>query len=182
MAAMPLIRTGVKIVGRDRIKNFVAGQLATLIQGYVGAQAARALAPHVADAGLRLLSLEAAPEQLGAEALVDTLQEAVADVMSLPAEALEDPLRLEAEIGDALGAAAVRHLPPAVLRDDLPGHDPDGPGWVLLPRTGQRAPVPPQRPPLRRLPDQGPRRRDRAARRRDPGGAAPRRRRRRAGR
>ena len=137
MAAMPLIRTGVKIVGRDRIKNFVARQLATLIQGYVGAQAARALAPHVADAGLKLLSLESAPEQLGAEALVDTLQEAVADVMSLSAEALEDPLRLQAEVGDALAAAAVRHLPPAVLRDDLPGHDPDGPGWVSLPRTGK---------------------------------------------
>lgn len=137
MAAMPLIRTGVKIVGRDRIKNFVAGQLATLIQGYVGAQAARALAPHVAEAGLKLLSLEAAPEQLGAEALVDTLQEAVADVMSLPAEALDDPLRLQAEVGDALAAAAVRHLPASVLRDDLPGHDPDGLGWVSLPRAGK---------------------------------------------
>ncbi|CUR58432.1 hypothetical protein NOCA1140099 [metagenome] len=137
MAAMPLIRTGVKIIGRDRIKNFVAGQLATLIQGYVGPQAARALAPHVADAGLRLLSLEAAPEQLGAEALVDTLQEAMVDVMSLPAEALDDPLRLEAEVGDALGAAAVRNLPPSVLRDDLPGHDPDKPGWVAMPRAGK---------------------------------------------
>ncbi|WP_374456919.1 hypothetical protein [Nocardioides sp.] len=137
MAAMPLIRTGVRIVGRDRIKNFVAGQLATLIQGYVGPQAARALAPHVADAGLRLLSLEAASEQLGSEALVDTLQEAMVDVMSLPAEALEDPLRLEAEVGDALGAAAVRNLPPSVLRDDLPGHDPDKPGWVALPRAGR---------------------------------------------
>ncbi|KQV77379.1 hypothetical protein ASC64_00555 [Nocardioides sp. Root122] len=138
MAAMPLIRTGVRIIGRDRIKNFVAGQLATLIQGYVGPQAARALAPHVADAGLRLLSLEsAAPEQLGAEALVDTLQEAVVDVMSLPAEALDDPLRLEAEVGDALGAAAVRNLPPAVLRDDLPDHDPDRPGWVAMPRAGR---------------------------------------------
>jgi hypothetical protein len=136
MAAMPLIRTGVRIIGRDRIKNFVAGQLATLIQGYVGPQAARALAPHVADAGLKLLSLEAAPEQLGAEALVDTLQEALVDVMSLPAEALDDPLRLEAEVGDALGAAAVRNLPPAVLRDDLPGHDADKPGWVALPRAG----------------------------------------------
>ena len=137
MAAMPLIRTGVRIIGRDRIKNFVAGQLATLIQGYVGPQAARALAPHVADAGLKLLSLEAAPEQLGAEALVDTLQETLVDVMSLPAEALEDPLRLEAEVGDALGAAAVRNLPPAVLRDDLPGHDADKPGWVALPRAGR---------------------------------------------
>jgi len=137
MAAMPLIRTGVRVVGRDRIKRFVAGQLATLIQGYVGPQAARALAPHVAEAGLKLLSLETAPETLGSEALVETLEEAIADVASLPAEALEDPLRLQAEVGDALAAAAVRHLPASVLRDDLPGHDAAGPGWVSLPRTGR---------------------------------------------
>jgi len=140
MAALPLIRVGVKIIGRGRIKGFLAKQLATLIQGYVGPQAARALAPHVADAGLRLLSLEAeTSEQLGAEALVSTLEEAIAQVATLPAEALEDPLRLEAEIGDALAEAAVHHLPRELLREDLPGHesaDEAGP-WVPMPRAGR---------------------------------------------
>jgi hypothetical protein len=78
MAALPLIRAGIKIVGRERVKNFLATALATLIQGYVGPVAAKALAPHIAHTGLRLLSLEAgSSELLGAEALVDTLEETI---------------------------------------------------------------------------------------------------------
>ncbi|WP_165555622.1 hypothetical protein [Kribbella pittospori] len=137
MAAMPLIRTGVRIVGRDRIKNFLARQLAGLIQGYIGPEAAKALAPRIADAGLRLLSLEAeSPEQLGTEALVSTLEETVTQVLSLPPEALEEPLRFEAEIQEALASAAVHHLPQELLRDDLPGYETDagtGP-WISMPR------------------------------------------------
>ncbi|MFG1622535.1 hypothetical protein [Kribbella sp. NPDC049227] len=137
MAAMPLIRTGVRIVGRDRIKNFLARQLAGLIQGYIGPEAAKALAPRIADAGLRLLSLEAeSPEQLGTEALVSTLEETVTQVLSLPSEALEEPLRFEAEIQEALASAAVHHLPQELLRDDLPGYETDagtGP-WIAMPR------------------------------------------------
>jgi hypothetical protein len=140
MAAMPLIRTGIKIVGRDRIKRFLASQLATLIQGYVGRQAARALAPHIAGAGLRLLSLEAeSPEQLGAEALVSTLEEAITQMMASPAESLDDPLRLEAEAQEAFASAAVHYLPQELLRDDLNGYETDsdtGP-WIAMPRTAR---------------------------------------------
>ena len=86
MAALPLIRAGIKIVGRERVKNFLATALATLIQGYVGPVAAKALAPHIAHTGLRLLSLEAeSSELLGAEALVDTLEETITSVAQLPA-------------------------------------------------------------------------------------------------
>ena len=139
MAAMPLIRTGVKIVGRDRIKSFLAGQLATMIQGYVGPQAARALAPHIADTGLRLLSLEAeSSEQLGAEALVSTLEEAITQVMAMPAESLDDPLRLEAEVQEAL--ACRRGAPPA------PGTAARRPRRATTPRAapvrGWRCPAP----------------------------------------
>lgn len=141
MAVMPLIRTGVRIIGRDRVKKFLATQLATLIQGYVGPQAANALAPHVADSGLRLLSLESeSSEQLGAEALVSTLEEAITQVMSLPEEALDDPLRLEAEVQEALESAAVHHLPADLLREDLDGYETQGDTgpWVAMPR-GTRA-------------------------------------------
>ncbi len=73
MAAMKLIKLGVKVIGRKRVVDFIAKLLATLIQGMVGEQAARQLSGHVADAGLRLLGLEAertADGMLGAEALV----------------------------------------------------------------------------------------------------------------
>ncbi|WP_448004482.1 hypothetical protein [Agromyces bauzanensis] len=140
MAAMPLIRTGVKVVGRARIKDFLARLLATMIQGYVGPQAARALAPHIADTGLRLLSLEAeSSEELGSEALVSTLEEAITQVMAIPTESLDDPLRLEAEVQEALASAAVHYLPRELLRDDLEGYDTEGGTgpWVAMPRSGR---------------------------------------------
>jgi hypothetical protein len=138
MAALPLIRTGIRVAGlRDRIKRVLANGIATLIQTYVGPAAARTLAPHVAETGLRLLSLEhEAEEMLGAEGLVDTVEETIATVASLPEEALEDPALLRAELGEAFEAAAVRHLPAQVLLPDLPAQETtSGEGeWVLMPR------------------------------------------------
>jgi hypothetical protein len=139
MAALPLIRAGIKIVGRERVKNFLATALATLIQGYVGPVAAKALAPHIAHTGLRLLSLEAeSSEMLGAEALVDTLEETITSVAQLPASSLDDPLRLESETADAFSEAAGRLLPRQVLRPDLETFETEdqeaGEGWLLMPR------------------------------------------------
>jgi hypothetical protein len=137
MAAMPLIKAGIGVVGRERFKRVLASGIATLIQTHVGPAAARALAPHVAETGLRLLSLEhEADEALGAESLVDTVEETIATVASLPAEALDDPALLGAELGEAFEAAAVRHLPAAVLLPDLPARETtNGDGvWVLMPR------------------------------------------------
>ncbi len=136
MAAMPLVRTAVRFLGRGRIKGMIAGPLATFIAPFVGRQAARSLAPHIADAGMRLLRLEHEdPAQLGAEALVSTLEEAVRQVLSLPQQSLSSDLRLAAEVQEAFAEAAARYLPPQVLRSELTsGEAEDGAGWVLMPR------------------------------------------------
>ena len=137
MAAMPLIRAGLKIVGREKAVGFLAGHLATLIQPHIGPDAAKALAPRIADTGLRLLSLEAEiPARLGAEALVDTLEETIRTVLELPGASLEDPLRLESAADTALAEAAARLLPATALRPDLDTFESsDGEGqWILMPR------------------------------------------------
>lgn len=137
MAAMPLIRTGLKVIGRDKAVGFLAKHLATVIQPHIGPDAAKALAPRIADTGLRLLSLEAeSPERLGAEALVDTLEDTVRTVLELPAASLEDPLRLESAVDGALSEAAARLLPSTALRPDLDTFETtDGDGqWILMPR------------------------------------------------
>ncbi len=139
MAAMPLVRAGLKIVGRERVKTFLATALATLIQGYIGPVAARSLAPHIVDTGLRLLKLEAESAELaGAEALVDTLEATIATVAQLPESSLANPLRLESEVAEAFSDAAARLLPHEVLRPDLETFETDeaegeGAGWVLMP-------------------------------------------------
>jgi hypothetical protein len=139
MAAMPLVKLGVKVIGRQRIVGFIAKLLAKLIQPMVGAQVARPLSQHVADAGLRLLGLEAETrDTVGAEALVAATEDTIREVMSLPEASLEQELLLEAAVQEAFEEAAVRHFPARVLRTGLDGGD-EGEQergiWVPMPRT-----------------------------------------------
>jgi hypothetical protein len=139
MAAMKLIKLGVKVIGRKRVVSFVAKLLATLISGMIGPVAAKQLSGPVADAGLKLLGLEAegADGMLGAEALVATAEDTVREVLAMPAESLDNELLLEAAVQEAFLAAAVRHFPGQVLRPDLVEARGGGTGgiWVMFPRS-----------------------------------------------
>jgi hypothetical protein len=67
---MPLIKAAARVIGTGRIKRMLAEPLAAFIAPFVGSQAARALAPHIAGAGMKLLGLEREdPATLGTEAL-----------------------------------------------------------------------------------------------------------------
>jgi hypothetical protein len=142
MAAMPLIKLGMSVIGRQRIVDFVARLLANLIRPMVGSQIAQPLSQHVADAGLRLLGLEAeARDTVGAEALVAAAEDTIREVMSLPAASLENELLLEAAVQEAFEDAAVRHFPARVLRSGLDEAE-DEAGlaeargiWVPMPRV-----------------------------------------------
>jgi hypothetical protein len=140
MGAMKLVKLGVKVIGRKRVIEFLAKLLATLIKDMVGAPAAKQLSTHIADAGLRLLGLEAeraADGMLGAEALVATTEDTIREVLSLPPASLENELLLEAVVQEAFTAAAVRHFPAEVLRPDLVEAETDGERgfWMVFPRS-----------------------------------------------
>ncbi|NAZ87311.1 hypothetical protein GTR00_14585, partial [Kineococcus sp. T90] len=140
MAAMKVVKLGVRVIGRKRVVDLLAGLLATLVQGMVGPQAARQLSRHVADAGLRLLGLEAERGPgalLGTEALVATTEDTLREVLALPPASLGNELLLEAAVQQAFTAAAVRHVPAAALRADLAEAETDGEQgiWVMFPRN-----------------------------------------------
>ena len=144
MAAMKLIKLGVKVIGRQGVVGFIAKLLAKLIQGMVGEPAARTLSQHIADAGLRLLGLEAERRRdptLGAEALVAATEDTVREVLSMPAESLENELLLEAAVQEAFEAAAVRHFPAEVLRPELTEASEAEEGergiWIMFPRAAR---------------------------------------------
>jgi hypothetical protein len=144
LAARPAIRLGLKLIGRDKIVNFLADKIAGLIKGMVGADAARQLSPPLVDVGLSALGLEApsagqSESTLGGEALTSTVEETVNHVLELPAEAFEDTLRMEAEIQEAFAEAAARNIPAEHLRPDLPQLETAGEGgvWVLMPRVAR---------------------------------------------
>jgi hypothetical protein len=142
LAARPAIRFGLKLIGRDKVVNFLADKIAGLIKGMVGADAAKALSPPLVDVGLSALGLEApgaTESTLGGEALASTVEETVNHVLELPAEAFEDTLRMEAEIQEAFAEAAARNIPAEHLRPDLPQLETAGEGgvWVLMPRAAR---------------------------------------------
>jgi hypothetical protein len=142
LAARPAIRFGLKLIGRDKVVNFLADKIAGLIKGIVGRDAARLLSPPLVDVGLSALGLEApgaTESTLGGEALASTVEETVNHVLELPAEAFEDTLRMEAEIQEAFAEAAARNIPAEHLRPDLPQLESAGERgvWVLMPRAAR---------------------------------------------
>lgn len=143
MAALPLIRGGVKIVGRKRVVKFVAGLLARLIRPMVGRRLAKPLSMQIADKGLAMLRLEAESEvddgRLGAEALVASAEEAISEVFSLPDEWLENELLTELAVQEAFQTAATRHFPESVLRRDLVSEEAEAERgvWVMMPRSNR---------------------------------------------
>ena len=156
MAAQQAVKLGIKLIGRDKVVRFLGRAIASLIKGWVGEQAASAIGKPIAEAGLKLLGLEAPPlggagsgltgevpqgseAALGSEALASTVEETVREVLQLPAEAFEDPLRLEAEVQEAFAEAAARNIPRDHLRPDLPQLETAGEGgvWVLMPRAAR---------------------------------------------
>lgn len=140
LAILPIIKTGISLIGRKRVINFVAGLLARLIQPVVGRQLAKPLAVQIADKGLGLLNLEAeatASGRLGAEALVAAVEDTVGEVFSMSAEMLDSELVLEAAVQDSFDRAAARHIPGEFLRGELVDAETEASDgvWVLGPRA-----------------------------------------------
>lgn len=142
-AILPALKLGIKLAGRGRVVNFLKKPVAMLIRKFVGPKYTPMLARAMVDAGLRLLHLEASPEEANlaaAEAVASTVEETVRRVASLPEYVLENEALLEGFTIQAFEAAAAANLPP-VLPEQVYQRRPDlrestGPAgaWVLQPR------------------------------------------------
>jgi hypothetical protein len=142
LAARPLIKMALGIIGRDRIINFVADRIASLIQGLVGADPARQLARPLVDLGFKALGLEAPanPGLLAGEALTATVEGTMERLMELPSEAFTDELQLESALQSAFAEAAAAAVPDRFLRQDLPEREVAAGGsgvWILMPRPAR---------------------------------------------
>ena len=139
MAALPLVRTGIKLAGRRRVVSIVAKLIAKLIKPMVGPQLARPLSAQIADQGLALLKLEAesTSDRLGAEAMVATVEETIAEVFSGPDGWLDNELLTEMAVQEAFESAALQHFPGSVLRSELADQEQEDERgvWLMMPRT-----------------------------------------------
>jgi len=140
MAAMSLLKLGVKIIGRQRVVDFIAERIADLLKSMVGPEPAKQIARPIVDVGMKLIGLEVPPESetdVAGEALAATVESTARRALALPAAVQDDRLLLDAAVQQFFAEAAAAHLPGRLLRADLPERETDHETgvWVLMPRA-----------------------------------------------
>jgi hypothetical protein len=143
MAVLPIARTVIGIIGRQRVVNTLARFLAGFVGGYVPQPAATQLSRAIVDAGLRMLKLEtpgetqAAGPRLACETIAQTVEDTVRRVTELDESTFEEPAQLEAAVTEAFHQAAAENFPPQVIVPEL--HEaPLRATWVAMPAGRRR--------------------------------------------
>lgn len=139
-AVLPLLRMGIKIIGRPKVVKFLAKLLGRLIAPYVGARLTPPLSQAIVDAGLRLMTLETGEEETGepriaAEAFAGLLEDTLLAVSELDEGELDDEAIVEEVAIEGFHRAAGAHFPASVLARKgagLPGT------WIPMPRRRAR--------------------------------------------
>jgi hypothetical protein len=142
MAVLPIARTVIGVIGRQRVVNTLAKFLAGLVGQYVPREAATQLSRAIVDTGLRMLKLEAADEtqeqgpRLACETIAQTVEDTVRRVAELDEATFEQPVLLEAALTEAFHEAAAENFPPQLIVPEL--HEaPLRATWVAMP-SGRR--------------------------------------------
>lgn len=141
MALRPLIKTGISLIGRKKVINFLAGLLAQLVAKYVPKQVAQPLAASIIDAGMSAIGFETyemSKPDVGYEALVNTIQETIQNMGELDEADLNDHEALTMNLLEAFETAAANNFPSQYIREDLRTAK-DAGVWVLKPRNGGRS-------------------------------------------
>jgi hypothetical protein len=123
-AILPALRLGIRLVGRPKVVNFLAGFLAKLIGRWVGPELSRPLSQAVVDVGLRMIGLEQGPPgELESEAvpalLAATVEDTVRRLSEQPEHVLEDESLLPVAVNEAFEQAVAANFPPSLVRPDL---------------------------------------------------------------
>jgi hypothetical protein len=147
-ALLPILKLGVKVAGRGRVVGFLAKFLAKLIGKFVGPQHAPALSRAIVDAGLKLISLEATPQdeaRAAGEAVAATVEDTVRRVAALPEYVLDDQELLEAFALEAFEEAATANFP-QMLSEEVYTKRPDlreaksvRGTWVMMRPRGRKS-------------------------------------------
>lgn len=140
-AILPALKIGMKLIGRDKVVNFLANLLGKVIAKLIGPEAAPALSRAIVDTGLKMISLEVSPQdetRAAASSVAATVEETVRRVAALPDYVLDNQELLEGFALEAFEQAAAANLPP-ILSDAVYRQRPDllesrtPTAWVMLP-------------------------------------------------
>jgi hypothetical protein len=145
-AILPALKLGVKLIGRGKVVNFLAGLLGKVVGKLIGPEAAPALSRAIVDTGLKLISLEVSSQdeaRAAASSVAATVEETVRRVSNLPDYVLDDQELLEGFALEAFEQAAAANLPP-ILSDAVYRQRPDllesrsRTAWVMLPLRSRK--------------------------------------------
>jgi hypothetical protein len=140
-ALLPIARTAITIVGRDRVVGLLARPLAKFIGRYAAPEIAGKLSQAIVDAGLRMVTLEVPSgpdvQRLAPQTIASTVEDTVRRLAELDVPTLEQPALFEAAVTEAFHQAAAENFPPALLLPEL--HEATAGGtWVAMPLNGTR--------------------------------------------
>jgi hypothetical protein len=145
-AMLPALKLGLRLIGRQRVVNFLSPLLAKLIAKLIGPAAAPALSQAIVNSGLKLLNLEMSEAEqagLAGSAVAATVEETVGRIAALPDYVLDNQELLEGFALEAFEQAAAANLP-AVFSEATYRQRPHlleggvNAGWVLLPLSGRK--------------------------------------------
>ncbi len=145
-AILPALKLGIRIIGRQKVINFLSPLLAKLIGKLIGPEQAPALSKAIVDSGLKLLNLEISDQEkagLAASAVAATVEETVTRIASLPDHILDNQELLEGFALEAFEQAAASNLP-AVLSEATYRQRPElleagvSAAWLLMPFRGHK--------------------------------------------
>jgi hypothetical protein len=123
-AVLPALRLGIRLVGRPKVVNFLAGFVAKMIAQWVGPTLSQPLSQAIVDVGLRIIGLEQGPAgELEAEAVPATLAATVEDTVrrlsEQPEHVFEDEGLLQAAVSEAFEQAVAANFPATLVRANL---------------------------------------------------------------
>ncbi|HTE25242.1 hypothetical protein [Flavitalea sp.] len=136
MALQPVIKIALKLIGRQRVINFLAGLLAKLVGKYVPANVAKPLAASIIDVGMSAIGFETYEHgntDLAYEAIANTIEQTVQKMTSLDEAAFADSENLTMQTLEAFEEAAANNFPSQYIREELRPSK-EKAVWVAMPR------------------------------------------------
>lgn len=128
-ALLPVLRLGIKMIGRKRVVATVAGLVGRLLRPFTGPKMSAPLANAIVSTGMGLVGLEVTEEDkkdIAANSTASVVEDTVRRVVQMPAEILEDEFLLEAAVEDSFEAALMDNFPRMPQRPDLVNRELDG--------------------------------------------------------
>lgn len=136
LALQPVIKIALTLIGRQKVINFLAGILAKLVGKYVPENIAKPLAASIIDVGMSAIGFEVhetGKADLAYEAITNTIEETVQNMISLNESSLNDTEDISMQLLEAFEKAAANNFPSQYIKESLRPTKQKA-VWVSMPR------------------------------------------------